>query len=397
MSQKAPEIVDKILQQLRQVWSKVAPTLRLRLIELLAKAIPALEKLSSKLVVKSENDSSVTESVSPSSSSNIILVVRSQAEKLLKQLTQGLVTLRQKLEETGDTPDLASATQAAAAQSNTQSTPESPTALNPASTGSQMPLSDQVRQEISIAWKFVREQLVPVILSFFTRVVTKIDPPLTKAYGTVSEKVKATPAIVKNWEKLKTSSFWQKASTSIAPVWRTASEKLSSMEIPDNVKPILEKRVATTTLAVALVMLILLKPSPTPRAIARAPQLPTANSSRTNPNLPDRFTAPEKGESPLSADQIAIANIQSQVADVSKKYGEALIQSVQTNFKLGRLIVQLTDAWYQLDPSQQDRLMTELLGRSHQLNFKKLMIADVSQHLIARSPLVGNQMVILKR
>jgi hypothetical protein len=227
-------------------------------------------------------------------------------------------------------------------------------------------------------------------------VVEKIDPPLTKAYGTVAEKVKATPAITSNWEKLKTSSFWQKASTAIAPVWRTVSEKLATIKIPDNVKPILEKRVATTTLAVALVLLILLKPSPTPRAIARAPQLPTAVTPTTK-KVPDRIAAPEKGESPLSPDQIEIANIQSQVADVSKKYGEALIQSVQTNFKLGRLIVQLTDAWYQLDASQQDRLMTELLGRSHQLNFKKLMIADASQHLIARSPLVGNQMVILKR
>ena len=392
MSQKAPEIVDKVLQQLRQVWSKIAPTLRLWLIGLLAKAIPALEKLNSKLA-KSENGSSAPESVSPGSNSNIILVVRSQADKLLKQLTQGLVKLRQKLEETGDTPDLASATKTA----ETLKTGTVPTALNPSSANTQtkLPLSEQVRQEISIAWKFVREQLVPVVLSFLTRVVEKIDPPLTKAYETVSAKVKATPAIVNNWEKLKTSSFWQKASTAIAPVWRTVSAKLAAIEIPDSVKPILQKRVATTTLAVALVMLILLKPSPTPRTIAKAPQLPTAVTPTTK--VPDRLAAPEKGESPLSPDQIAIANIQSQVADVSKKYGEALIQSVQTNFKLGRLIVQLTDAWYQLDASQQDRLMTELLGRSHQLNFKKLMIADASQHLIARSPLVGNEMVILKR
>jgi hypothetical protein len=386
MSQKAPEIVGKVLQQLSQVWTKVAPQIRSQIIKLLTILIPALEKLSGKLVVKSENGAAAPESGSPGASSNTtILAVRSQAEKLLQQLTQSLVNLRQKL-ESGDTP------KAVDAPTNA----ESPTALNPASTSSQSLLGDQVRQEVSIAWKFVREQLVPVVLSFLTRVVTKIDPPLTKAYGTVAEKVKATPAITSNWEKLKTSSFWQKASTAIAPVWRTVSEKLATIKIPDSVKPILEKRVATTTLAVALVMLILLKPSPTPRAIAKAPQLPNAVTPTTK-RVPDRIAAPEKGESPLSPDQIAIAKIQSQVADVSKKYGEALIQSVQTNFKLGRLIVQLTDAWYQLDASQQERLMTELLGRSHQLNFKKLLIADASQHLIARSPLVGNQMVILKR
>jgi hypothetical protein len=384
MSQKAPEIVGKVLQQLSQVWTKVAPQLRSQLIKLLAIMIPALEKLSSTLVVKSENGASAPESASPSANSNFILVVRSQAEKLLQQLNQSLVKLRQKL-ESGVSPDLTSTAQAV----------ENPVALNPTSDAQPL-LGDQVRQEVSIAWKFVREQLVPVVLAFLTRVVEKIDPPLTKAYGTVAEKVKATPAITSNWEKLTASSFWKKASTAITPVWRTASEKLATIKIPDNVKPILAKRVATTTLAVALVMLILLKPSPTPQNITKAPQLPTAVTPTTK-KAPDPYSVAEKGESPLSADQIAIANIQSQVADVSKKYGEALIQSVQTNFKLGRLIVQLTDAWYQLDVSQQDRLMTELLGRSHQLNFKKLMIADASQHLIARSPLVGNQMVILKR
>jgi hypothetical protein len=385
MSQKAPEIVGNILKQISQVWGKTAPTLRLQLNKLLANLISALEKLSGKLAT--QPDTSSTETETAAASSNIIQVVRSQANKLLQLLIKGLGNLRQRL-DVGDTPVLDSVTETA------QST-EPAAVLNPADSQAKLPLADQVRQELSIAWKFVQEQLVPVILSFLTKVVEKIDPPLTKAYGVVSEKIKATPAIVNNWEKLTTSSLWQKASTSTAPVWRAIGEKLAEIKIPDNVKPILEKRVASTTLVVALVLLILLKPSPTPRGIAKAPKLPTAVAPTTK--ISDRLAAPEKGESPLSPEKIAISNIQAQVADISKKYGEALIQSVQTNFKLGRLIVELSDAWYQLDASKQEQLMAELLGRSQKLNFKKLLVADASQHLIARSPLVGNQMVILKR
>jgi uncharacterized phage infection (PIP) family protein YhgE len=383
MSQKAPEPLGNLLQQLKQAWGKFAPTLRSQLVKLLATLIPALEKLDARLATKPDTqpESGANETEQASSGAN---AVRSQADKLLKSLIQNLENLRQRLEST---PSDTGTTQVAA--------PEPAAVLTPSSEpATKLPLADQVRQELSIAWKFVREQLVPVILSFLTRVVEKIDPPLTKFYGTVSEKVKATPAIVNNWEKLKTSSFWQKTNTAAAPALRTASEKLATIKIPDNVKPILEKRAASVTLIVALVLLLLFKPTPASQ-LAKTPKLPTAVAPTTKTT--DRLAPRERGDSPLSPDKVAISNIQTQVTDVSKKYGEALIQSVQTNFKLGRLIVQLTDAWYQLDSSQQDRLITELLGRSQKLNFKKLLVSDATQHLIARSPLVGKEMVILKR
>ncbi|WP_019500558.1 hypothetical protein [Pseudanabaena sp. PCC 6802] len=385
MSQKAPDTLGNLLQQLKQGWGKVAPTLRSQLVKLLATLIPALEKLDARLATKPDTKSeSGTDEAEQVSSS--VSAARSQADKLLKSLIQGLQNLRQRLEAApGDT-----------ATTNQVTAPEPAAVLTPASEpAAKPPLADQVRQELSIAWKFVREQLVPVVLSFLTKVVDKIDPPLTKAYGAISDKVKATPAIVNNWEKLKASSFWQKASTATAPTWRAASEKLATIKVPDNVKPILEKRAASTTLIVALVLLILFKPTPASRLATKAPKLPTSLTPTAKTS--DRLAPPERGDSPLSPDKVAISNIQIQVTDVSKKYGEALIQSVQTNFKLGRLIVQLTDAWYQLDPGQQDKLMAELLGRSQKLNFKKLLVSDASQHLIARSPMVGKEMVILKR
>lgn len=385
MSQKAPDTLGNLLQQLKQGWGKVAPILRSQLVKLLAISIPALEKLDARLATKPDTkpESAAEGAEQSSSGAN---AARSQADKLLRSLIQSLENLRHQLETAPSDPTTAT---------NQVAAPDPAAVLTPASEpATKLPLADQVRQELSIAWKFVREQLVPVILSFLTRVVEKIDPPLTKAYSAISEKVKATPAIVNNWEKLKASSFWQKTSTATAPALRAASEKLATIKVPDNVKPILEKRVASTTLIVALVLLILFKPTPASRLTAKAPKLPTAApTTKTS----DRLAPPERGDSPLSPDKIEISNIQAQVADVSKKYGEALIQSVQTNFKLGRLIVELTDAWYQLDPGQQDKLMAELLGRSQKLKFKKLLVSDASQHLIARSPMVGKEMVILKR
>jgi len=73
-----------------------------------------------------------------------------------------------------------------------------------------------------------------------------------------------------------------------------------------------------------------------------------------------------------------------------------LLGSVQTNFKRGRLIVALNDDWYQLDPQKQKQLVTDLQNRTRSLNFKKLLVADAQSNLIARSPVTGNEVIILR-
>jgi hypothetical protein len=70
---------------------------------------------------------------------------------------------------------------------------------------------------------------------------------------------------------------------------------------------------------------------------------------------------------------------------------------VQTNFKRGRLIVALNDGWYQLEPTQQTQLVNDLQNRSRSLNFKKLLVADNANHLIARSPVTGDEVIILRK
>jgi len=74
-----------------------------------------------------------------------------------------------------------------------------------------------------------------------------------------------------------------------------------------------------------------------------------------------------------------------------------LISVLVLNFKRGRLIVALNDGWYNLEPSQQTQLVTDLQTRSQSLNFKKLFVSDAQNHLIARTPVTGNEVVILRQ
>jgi hypothetical protein len=50
-----------------------------------------------------------------------------------------------------------------------------------------------------------------------------------------------------------------------------------------------------------------------------------------------------------------------------------------------------------LEPSKQTQLVKDLQNRSQALNFKKLFVADTENHLIARTPVTGNEIIILRQ
>lgn len=129
-----------------------------------------------------------------------------------------------------------------------------------------------------------------------------------------------------------------------------------------------------------------------------APELPSPSGSvpRTIPALPDSgaIASPPPSRPP---DQPLVAAIQDQVTAITDQYSERLIQSVRANFRSSRLIVILGDGWYTLSPSTQDKLSTEILKRANTLNFIKLELTDADGALVARSPVIGDSMIILKR
>lgn len=99
----------------------------------------------------------------------------------------------------------------------------------------------------------------------------------------------------------------------------------------------------------------------------------------------------------LTPEQNLIASIQNQVAEISDRYADGLINSIAANFQGSNLTVKVSDEWYALKQSQQDKLADRMLERSRELDFTHLEITDPQGKLLARSPVVGNDMVILKR
>lgn len=137
--------------------------------------------------------------------------------------------------------------------------------------------------------------------------------------------------------------------------------------------------------------------SPSPRAEERRPEKPPAIAVSPSP-LPS--LAPSPVPSPplkLTPEQKLIAAIQDQVAEISNQYVSGLIQSVQANFRSSRLTIKLGTGWYELSQGQQDKLANEMLRRTRELDFSKLEMTDAEGSLLGRSPVVGTEMVILKR
>ncbi len=140
--------------------------------------------------------------------------------------------------------------------------------------------------------------------------------------------------------------------------------------------------------------------SPTP---APSPQIPDtltippaapASDSTSDPASDDAIPTPRLE---LTPEQQLIASIQDQVADVTRTYRDQLVTSIQANFRRSLLSVKVSADWYSLSPTQQDQLASEMLRRSKTLEFSKLELIDEAGQLLARSPVVGTDIVILHR
>jgi hypothetical protein len=392
---KTKEVIEGVFKQVGQTWTKVQPQLQALLLKLIKSLLPALSNLQTKLtkpdLAIKEGGETIAAPISENLSNNPTLnkalnLGKGFSAKVIESLIVALTKLKQSLE----------------GQESTLDAGESVGLLN-ASSEADSPLVAQVKQEFGIAWKFVKEQVTPKILSFLQMTVDKLDPIATNVWQKASTKAAATPSLVNSWEKLQENDAWKKIVTATAPIWRSISEIAVQVPLSDEVKRILDKRAGTIALVTLFSLLIILKPSHALSqnvkkvAATPAPINKTITTVKKQPTANKDLVKPERGDAPLNAEQIAIAKIQTQVSEVANQYGESLLGSVQTNFKRGRLIVALNDGWYNLEPSQQTQLVTDLQTRSQSLNFKKLFVSDAQNHLIARTPVTGNEVVILRQ
>ena len=136
-----------------------------------------------------------------------------------------------------------------------------------------------------------------------------------------------------------------------------------------------------------------------PEAIAPSEPI----SAKFKSKLPD-LVAPEKPQPveiipppPLTPEQTLIAAIQNQVAEITNRLGGGLVESVQANFSSSILTVKVAQDWYKLSEVEQNQLATKMWKEANSLDFSKLEIANREGQLIARSPVVGSEMIILDR
>ncbi|RCJ36955.1 hypothetical protein A6770_15130 [Nostoc minutum NIES-26] len=153
------------------------------------------------------------------------------------------------------------------------------------------------------------------------------------------------------------------------------------------------------------------QPTPTGTTPPSAPEpLPpeeiTPPTTEVTPPLPEPEPTLEITPTPtptptptieLTPEQTLIAAIENQVAEISDRFASGLIQSIQANFRTSNLIIKISDDWYTLKESQQDKLAADILQRSQELDFTHLEIIDSRDRLIARNPVVGTEIVIFKR
>jgi hypothetical protein len=141
-----------------------------------------------------------------------------------------------------------------------------------------------------------------------------------------------------------------------------------------------------------------IKPTPKPAVIAASPKpSPAAITSPKPIPVAEPVEPPKVIASKPAIPTVDLAAIQTQLGSAIAGIGDNLIHSVQAQDVTDKLSVALEENWSGLSASEQTQVAQTLLERSQQLEFKKFELRNKSGELIARSPLIGTDVIILKR
>ena len=134
---------------------------------------------------------------------------------------------------------------------------------------------------------------------------------------------------------------------------------------------------------------------------------PTEQITEANPEIPSELLTEKrpkkvavktiKAPKNLTSEQNLIAAIEDKERELVERYTNDLVTLIEPNFEDSIVTVTVADNWYDTEISKQDRITEEILKKSRQLEFNKLRIIDSQNNLIARSPVVGTNIVILRR
>jgi hypothetical protein len=103
-----------------------------------------------------------------------------------------------------------------------------------------------------------------------------------------------------------------------------------------------------------------------------------------------------KPELNFTPEQNFIASLETKLGELAQDYPSEFIKNIQVNLPESSLLVEVTDNWYELDELRQNSLGNEILQRSRGLSFKKLELKDRLGTLLARNPIIGDNIIILQ-
>jgi|GEM_PF-2116796 len=98
----------------------------------------------------------------------------------------------------------------------------------------------------------------------------------------------------------------------------------------------------------------------------------------------------------FTPEQTLIAALQTKLAELASDYDPDLFDSMGVDLPDNNLIIEVTDKWYSLNESRQDKVTNEILKRSRQFGFSKLEFQDPQGKLVARNPVVGDRIILVE-
>lgn len=270
---------------------------------------------------------------------------------------------------------------------DTLSTPKEPTEAPSSEESSEE--SPQPQGAVETLWAAIAPLLTKIILIVSSSLSTGMKWGLRKLDAEI-------PTPDENAEPSRltviAASIWSKILPILKQMWRLWQRLLAILR--EKVLPEGLKRQTDLTLTVLaggiLVSLFWLTSAITPdRPPAPISQTPSQESPESIGRVISVGTQ--------TVDQKRLADIQEQLTAVTEPYGENMVQSVEIDAGGDRLAVTLDADWYRMNAADQDELARRLFGRSQKLSFSNLDILDFEGHRVARSPVIGDSMIIFER
>ncbi|MBD2113578.1 MULTISPECIES: hypothetical protein [Cyanophyceae] len=192
-----------------------------------------------------------------------------------------------------------------------------------------------------------------------------------------------------------------------ATLWKKGLRWVRSQLPLDLQRKLSDSMLTAIALGLLMLLLALWNPLGAKRGEPVIASEPLPQITAAEPGVDDLFAAPvPTAEQPVPApapvveptpEQSLITDIQNRVSSISRSYGAGLIQSVEVNLPENTLGVNVAEAWYGLLTSQQNDVAQDIYAQAQGLKFGTLQLRDPEGVVVARNPVVGPNMVILRR